>query len=140
MNFIYKFNKFMMGRNGSDNLYNFLFFLYFFLLIVNLFIDSSFVFYVETFIIIFMFYRFFSKNLTKRKRENEIYLKIKNKVMHPFKTHKTNDFIYKKCHKCKTILRLPLPAERGIKCAKCPTCGNRVKFLCLKKQKVEIIL
>ena len=130
----------MIGRNGPDNLYNFLFFLYVILLIVNLFVNSVIVFYIETIVIIFMFYRFFSKNITRRRAENDLYLKVKNRIRHPFGANNDKDHIYKKCHKCKTVLRLPLPTERGIKKAKCPTCGNRIKFLCLRKQKVEIIL
>ena len=130
----------MIGRNGPDNLYNFLFFLYVILLFVNLFVNSVIIFYVEMLVIVFMFYRFFSKNVIRRRYENNLYLKIKDIIKHPFKTNNDKDHIYKKCHKCKTILRLPLPAERGVKNAKCPTCGNRVKFLCLRKQKVEIIL
>lgn len=140
MKWLYKFNKFMIDRNGPDNLYNFLFFLYVILLFVNLFANSVIIFYVETLVIVFMFYRFFSKNVIRRRYENNLYLKIKDRIKHPFKTNNDKDHIYKKCHKCKTILRLPLPAERGVKNAKCPTCGNRVKFLCLRKQKVEIIL
>ena len=33
------------------------------------------------------------------------------------------DHIYKKCSKCKTTLKLPIPYERGIKHTKCPKCN-----------------
>ena len=72
-----------------------------------------------------MFYRFMSTNKSKRSKENEKYLKLKSRIIEYFK----NEAIYKKCSKYK----------RGIKHAKCPTCGKRLTILCLKKQKIEII-
>ena len=68
---------------------------------------------------------------------------MKKAISRPFLNIKKNiqdkDHIYKKCHKCKTTLKLPLPSKKGIKHAKCPHCGNRVTLLTLKYQKIEII-
>lgn len=137
MKFRNKINNFMKGRYGPDELYYLLFSLYIILLIIDLFISSKIILILELIVIAFMFYRFFSKNIYKRDKENRKYLKLKEKVLKFFK--KKDDKIYKKCKKCKTILRLPLPMKRGIKHAKCPHCGNRVKILVFRKQKIEII-
>lgn len=133
----------MRGRYGLDELYEFLFKLYIALVILNLFIKSEILFIVELLIITYMFYRFFSKKNYKRIKENEMFLKIRNNLCYPLKNFKRNikdkEHVYKKCYKCKTTLKLPLPSERGIKKVKCPKCGRRIKFLTLKKVKVEII-
>lgn len=143
MKFINKIQRFMYGRYGSDELYMFLFKIYLVLFFINLFCKLDILTYIELFLIIFMLYRFFSKNLYKRRRENTIFLNIKKKILKPFDVLKKNicdkNHVYKKCHKCKTILKLPLPIKRGIKTAKCPNCGNKVKLLVLKKEKIEII-
>jgi len=143
MNFVNKLRNFMNGRYGPDDLYKFLFWFYFFIFATNIFVDSIILNYVEISIVVVMFYRFFSKNIYKRNKENQTYLKLKKKILKPFKNVSRNikdkDNIYKKCNKCKTTLKLPLPEKRGIKHAKCPTCGKRLTVLALKKLKVEII-
>ena len=97
-----------------------------------------------------MFYRFFSKKIYRRSNENRMFLKVKNKIVRPFKRLKKKiinryekitdkNYIYKKCNKCGTVLRLPIPDECGIKKVKCPKCKKRLRVLCLKKAKVEVI-
>lgn len=143
MNFVNKIRNFMYERYGIDELYGFLFKLYILLLILDLFINSYVLMYVELFVVVIMLYRLFSKNITKRREENKKYLKLRNKITKPFKTIikqvKDRDNIYKKCSKCKTVLRLPLPSKRGIKHVKCPKCKKKLTVLALKKEKIEVI-
>jgi len=143
MKFIDKFRKFMYGRYGIDELYNFLFYSYIFLCIINLFIKSTVILIIEFFMFILMIYRVFSKKINIRKKENKIYLNIKNKFIKPFinieRNLKDKQHVYVKCFKCKTTLKLPLPSKIGIKHAKCPSCKNILTFLTLKKEKIEII-
>ena len=47
--------------------------------------------------------------------------------------------VYTKCHKCKKVLKLPLPYKRGIKHTICPNCHKKITFITFKKQKIEII-
>lgn len=133
----------MYGRYGPDDLYAFLFKIDIILLIINLFIRNKIIDIILLLLICFMSYRFFSKKVSKRTKENQKFLKMKKKIMKPFSNIKRNfkdkDHIYKKCHKCKTILRLPLPSKRGFKSAKCPNCGKTVKIFTLKKENIEII-
>lgn len=144
MNLIYKLQKFMIGRYGPDDLYKFLLKLYLFIFIIDLFINFEILTLIELFIVIIMFYRFLSKNIKQRRKENDTYLKIKKKISKPFKNIKRNyldrDYhVYKKCSKCKSTLKLPLPPKRGVQHVKCPTCKNKIKFLCLRKEKIEVI-
>ena len=144
MKWINKLQKFMIGRYGPDELYNFLLKLYIILFIIDLFFNSLALTIIELLIVIIMFYRFLSKNIYTRQKENNQYLKLKNKILKPFNNIKRNfkdkDYnVYKKCYKCKTTLKLPLPPKRVIQHVKCPKCKNRIKFLCLRQEKIEVI-
>ncbi len=138
-----KVMKFMSGRYGPDELYKFLFGLYILIFILNIFINSKYFKALELLTFVIMIYRFFSKKISKRKKENQIYLKYRKKFLNPFKNLKKKlkdpDNVYKKCHKCHKKLKLPLPDKRGIKHSKCPVCGHKNKFIVLKKLKIEII-
>lgn len=144
MKWLYRIQKFMVNRYGPDELYKFLFSLYIILFIIDLFINSRILNTTELLIVLIMFYRFLSKNIKQRRKENNIYLSIKKQVIKPFKNIKRNfldrkHYVYKKCHKCKSTLKLPLPSKRGIQKVKCPTCKKRISFFCLRQLKVEVI-
>lgn len=140
MNKIYNF---MNGRYGIDDIYKDGLILYIILVILNIFVKSTILNVLQLILILTLLYRAFSKQVNIRIRENNKYLKIKRKMLKPIKDIKKylkDDYhIYKKCHHCNTILKLPIPNKRGIKHSKCPTCKKRNTFLILKKIKVEII-
>ena len=144
MKYISKFQKFMYGRYGADELYTFLFKVYILLLIINLFVHTKVLTILELLIVTWMFYRFFSKKIYDRNRENQIFLSWKNSVLKPWKRlvrsyQDRHDFVYKKCSSCKSTLRLPLPMRRGIHHVKCPKCGKRLTIFSLRRQKQDII-
>lgn len=134
-----KLENFMKDRYGIDHLYMFLFTLYFILIIINMFINSFVITILELIIIIIMFFRMFSKNKYKRNREEMTYLKLKNNIINFFKKPKDKEHIYRRCKKCKTKIRLPLPNSIGFKYITCPKCQNKFKTLVLRKQKIELI-
>ena len=143
MKFLNKLQQFMYGRYGFDDLGKFLFKIYFILLIINILVKSYVLTIIEFIIVVIVLYRFISKDIYKRSNENVKFRKIKKKLLKPFLNIKRNfkdkDHVYKKCHYCKTTLKLPLPNKRGIKKVKCTNCKKRNKFLILKKVKVELI-
>lgn len=143
MKFLSKIVRFMNGRYGTDELNHFLLVFYVCCFIINLFFKKSWIFGLELVFIFIIFFRTFSKNIVVRKRERILFLKIRDYVKSPFKivmkNRKDKDHIYKKCHKCKTVLRLPLPTKRGIKYTKCPTCKKKLTIFAYKYQKIEII-
>jgi len=143
MKFLNKIQKFMYGRSGLDALGIFLFQVYIILLIINIFLDNKIISIIELLLAFLVLYRTLSRNIYKRSRENVKFLKLKKKVLKPFNNIKRNfkdkDHVYKKCHHCKTTLKLPLPNKRGIKKVKCTKCKKRNKFLILKKVKIELI-
>ena len=134
----------MKNRYGIDELYKFLLITFLILSIINLFLNNNILHLMEVIIIVLALYRVFSKNIQQRRKENNIYLKIKRKIFNYFHTlkssHENKKYnVYRKCPKCKTILKLPLPTKRGIKKITCPKCKKKIKTLVLKKQKIEII-
>lgn len=138
-----KIIRFMQGRNGPDDLYIFLFSIYMVLFLINIFVDLKFLDVIELIVIMLMFYRFFSKNIYNRNKENKAFLKLKrqtkNKLENIKNYFKETNYIYKKCKKCKATLKFPMPYERGIKKVKCPKCGYKFKMIVLRKQKIEVI-
>lgn len=142
MKFLYKLQKFMYGRYGIDDLYRFLVYIYLILVLLNLFLNNQIIAWIELIIATITIYRSLSKNISKRRRENTKYLKIKEKFLKPFVNVKRNlsdrDHIYKKC-RCGTTLKLPLPRKRGIKHAKCPDCKRRLAFFTFRKAEIIII-
>ena len=143
MKFSDRLRNFMKGRYGPDELYNFLFIIYIILFIINVFIKSTIINFIEILVIVIMLYRFFSRKIYVRSKENQKFLRMKKSIIKPFKNMKRNfkdkEHIYKRCRKCKTILKLPLPSNRGFNKAKCPHCKNSVRLFTLKKEKIEII-
>ena len=89
------------------------------LFLINIFVDLKFLDVIELIVIILMFYRFFSKNIYNRNKENKAFLKIKRQTKNKFENiknyFKETNYIYKKCKKCKATLKFPMPYERGIK-------------------------
>lgn len=144
------FNNFKMPSlksiiwNLIDELNRFLIIIDIILIIVSIFIKA---FLLDLFKFIFLgliIFRIASKNKIQRQKENKIYLKIVNTLTKPFKNIVRNfkdrkTHVYKKCSKCKTTLKLPLPNKRGINHAKCPECGNRVTLFTLRKKQEEKI-
>lgn len=133
----------MYGRYGLDKLSKFLLKLLFWVLMFHILIHYYVMFIIEGCLLLIVIFRVLSRNIYRRNKENEIYLKIKNKLLKPFKNIKRNmddkNHVYKKCHKCKKVLKLPLPEKRGIKHVKCPNCKKKITFITFKKEKIEII-
>ena len=127
-----------------DELYKFLLGIYVFIVLIHLFFDYKVFSIIEVFLFFFTFYRLLSKDKGKRKKENDLYLTTKRKILRPFDSiirsyRDRKYYVYRKCHNCKYILRLPLPHTIGIKHIKCPKCKKRMTTLILRKEKVEVI-
>lgn len=131
---LWKFAGFMYGRNGVDQLYLASGILLFVLLILQVFIESVLLSMLSTALIVWTFYRFFSKNRMARQAENRKFMqfigRIQAKTKLPvrrvkeIKTHR-----YRKCQNCETTLRLP--RKRGKRKVRCPRCShvNEVNIL-----------
>ncbi len=134
----------MYGRYGADELYNFLTYFNITLILVNLIFTAFMPEGIAKTIVMIIFsiaitgiffweiFRMMSKNIAKRRRENERYLKIKMAIKRFFtgntsrgtKTMNRDDasFVFRDCTKCGSTLRLPRRA--GKHKVKCPRCSH----------------
>ena len=126
-----KIAAFMYGRYGVDELSRALLVVYLVLAVVMLFIPNVIArMIINAFslvLCIFMFYRMFSKNISRRTAENQKYLRARRKIKDWFllrrnkwKYRKTH--VYRKCPHCGVQIRLPR-VKGEHRCA-CPKCGD----------------
>lgn len=121
-----KFSRFMLGRYGVDDLSRFLNALVFVLLILGIFISRYFT-YLGLVVIIYEYFRVFSRDINKRSKENIFYLNKKTKIdkwaanrkirLSQRKTHR-----FYTCPSCKKTVRIP--KGKGKVMIKCPVCNT----------------
>jgi hypothetical protein len=122
--------RFFYGRNGLDTLGYAAIALSIAVIAVNLFVGSIWLTLFGYLVTVLMLFRFLSKNLARRRRENEVFTRGFNRVKAFFKkqarrvkdirTHR-----YRTCPGCGVTMRLPV--KRGRNTVVCPRCGRRVK-------------
>lgn len=129
--------RFMYGRNGMDQLNRTLFWLYLGLwaakIICGLLLRSALltrIFEALLFaLMLFIFFRMFSKNLPKRQAENQRWLnwvwRRKSRSAGAKARHADKEHKYFTCKACKTICRVP--AGKGSVIITCPKCGAQIK-------------
>jgi len=120
-----KLMRFMYGRYGMDKLYYFLIVFSLVLSLIGSFSRIPYFSFVSYALIFYAFYRFFSKQIHKRRAENAKFLKVWNKVKSFFVLwkHRFRDIRskrYRSCPNCKHVIRFPL--KRGKHQAACPRC------------------
>ncbi len=138
MKFREKLARFLYGRYGADSLYNALFVAELILLFIGtilnvlgrvepaLAIGSMILYLAALGLLIYAMFRFFSRNIAKRRRENEAWLRFRAKFRRkprPTLPADTPDHIFRACPRCKATLRLP--RQKGKHEVKCPRCGEK---------------
>ena len=130
-------SRFMYGRNGVDQLNLALLWAYILLwipqtvLVLALRLEILDILFdlVRLAVVVFMFYRIFSRDLSRRRSENQRFLnwwwRRKSsfqgaRARHADKTHK-----YFTCKNCKTICRVPV--GKGNIVITCPKCGAQIQ-------------
>ncbi len=120
-----RYAAFMCGRYGVDELTRALMILSMILLIASWLVRNIWFSLFVVLIIVIEYYRVFSRKIQKRYRENQLYLRVRNKVQGFFrkvvsrcKQQKTHRFF--KCPCCKQKVRVPKGHGRiQITCPKC---------------------
>ena len=122
-----KLQRFMYGRYGMDAFSRFLLVIVLISWLGASLLGSRILNSWSWLLMFYVYYRMFSRNITKRYQENAKYLQIKTKVLSKFKTNSTQNqqrkthHIYK-CPGCKQKLRVPRGRGRiEISCRKCGT-------------------
>jgi len=120
-----KFQKFMQGRYGVDAFSKFLLGATLVLWVINIVADSRMINTWALLLLIYSYYRMFSKDINKRYQENQKFLALKSKLLARFKFEKSQmherktHHIYK-CPTCKQKIRIP--RGKGRICITCPKC------------------
>lgn len=125
-----KLARFMVGRNGNDQLNLFLLGLDVVLLIAASFVrgDAGRLLYLLTFALLgFAYFRMLSRNLVRRRQENARYLHAQYRLSAQVKLRREKwvqrkDYKFFSCPSCKTTLRVPR-GHGKIKIV-CRKCGN----------------
>jgi hypothetical protein len=135
--------QFMQGRNGPDALYNFLIILCLVPVILSIFLSGIPKLILSALYIALITYatfRYLSKNLYKRRKENNDFLRFAKQFTGFFRLLKNRfldrkTHVYRKCKKCKNVLRLPRRPGKHTVC--CPCCSHRfeVRIMGSKKKK-----
>ena len=130
--------RFMYGRYGTDNLSRAILWCYSGVLILYLILYVVFgftmgenalamtilhvcYFLVAGALVYLLIFRMFSRNIAKRRAENEKFcgfFKLRKNIYRDRKTH-----VYRKCPKCRAVLRLP--RSKGKHTVVCPRCKER---------------
>lgn len=132
--------RFLYGRYGADNLYNALFVTELVLLFISTILNVlgnvepvcaiiSIALYALSFgLIVWGLFRFFSRNIPARRRENEAWLRFMAKLRRKPRRKvslpaDTSDHVFRSCPHCRSTLRLP--RQVGKHEVRCPRCGGR---------------
>ena len=125
-----KFIRFMYGRNGADNLTRFVSTASVVVLLISMFIGGmlrSVLFAVAVLMLVYSYFRMFSKNLTARRKENAKYVQQKQRLKSWWNLRREmwkqrKEFKFFKCPSCKAVLRVPSGKGKiRIVCKKCGT-------------------
>ncbi len=129
MRFHDRFMQFMSGRRGFDATFHVLVLSAAVLAALNILFRLRVLQLLVYLLIVFALYRFFSKNLDRRERENNFVLEKCRFLAQKRELYerRRNDrcHVYKKCPSCKAILRLP--RRKGVHTTVCPKCGKEFK-------------
>ncbi len=121
-----RFYKLMRGRYGSDQFNKFLLIIMMICLVLS-FIAGEVFYLVGLILMLYVYYRMFSRNIYKRSTENQAYLRMQDKVAGFFRGKTNMNFGNKThhiylCPTCKQKIRVP--KGKGRIAIRCPKCGN----------------
>ena len=118
----------MLGRYGQDELGKFILSLSLILLIINLFVKTAALSAAALVLIIYSYYRIFSRDVRARYAENKKFLTSIDPLRRKFFSSKNkydNRKVYKyiKCPKCK--FEMKVPKNKGKIRVTCKKCGEK---------------
>ena len=119
--------RFMAGRNGNDQFNLFLLITDAVLLLVGAIFDGvgRFLYPLAVLLLIYIYFRMFSRNVYRRREENGKYMRLRFKVSAALKVRKERwvqrkDYKFFTCPSCHTTLRVPRGQGKiRIVCRKC---------------------
>jgi hypothetical protein len=104
------FSRFMYGRYGMDQLSRCLSYVVLVLIILTFFLRSNVIYTVALLGIVYIYFRMFSRNISRRSAENQKYMKIHYKFMSKFNK-----------------IRARIKDSKTHRIFKCPSCGQKIR-------------
>lgn len=120
-----KLQRFMMGRYGIDQLSKFLNAVVIVLLVLSLFINNHAISLLAMLLLVYCYFRMFSKNHRKRYDENMRFMKATANIRSRYRTFQRDRQIRRthhiyRCPSCRQKIRVPRGKGRvAIRCPKC---------------------
>ncbi len=137
-----KLQAFMQGRNGNDQLNIFIMILYLLLFLVNTFTSLWYLALVEFVLVIYWFFRFYSRNIPKRRRENDRFVRFYSKIIYWFRTtFRKKQNKTKKAKPIKTVKQQkekkakPIKPEKNHVFVTCPICSQTMQVRDIKGER-----
>lgn len=120
-----KFQRFMIGRYGFDDLSRIFLGITLALMVISLFAKNQILYLVSLLILVYCYYRTFSRNIAKRQQENQKFCNFRYQRVvkwNKLKERQAQKKIYRfyKCPQCSQTVRVP--KGRGKICITCPKC------------------
>lgn len=119
------FTRFMYGRNGVDQLSQFINIVTLVIFVISLFTKWTWLYWIAIGLLVYMYFRIFSENIPKRSQENQKFCNLrydlaikKNNMKKEWEQRKIYRFF--RCPMCKQKVRVP--KGRGKICITCPKC------------------
>ena len=130
MNWRDRFNQFMYGRYGQDEMGRFLLIVALVALILDLLFPPPGGGLVILLLLGYIYFRMFSRNVPARYAENQKFLQLRDKVTGFFRGSKGRSEDLKmnhifRCPKCSQKIRIP--RGKGMVEITCPKCGTRFR-------------
>lgn len=120
--------RFMAGRNGNDQLNNFLLIMDIILILLSIIIPGKagkYLYIAVLALLIYIYFRMFSRNIAKRREENGKFIRLKYRVGAAYRVRherwvQRKDYKFFTCPSCRTTLRVPRgKGQIKIVCRKC---------------------
>lgn len=127
MKFRERMQRFMYGRYGMDAFGKFLSWTSVILLLLSMIVKVDALYFLALAVLVYCYFRMFSRNVQKRYQENCTYYRYTNKIRNFFQRQKSyaqqrkTHHIYR-CPQCKQKIRVP--RGKGRIAIRCRTCGT----------------
>lgn len=120
-----RLEEFMQGRYGTDEFSRFIMVVTLVLLVLNMLTRIPLLYLIALLLLVYCYFRMFSRNISKRSSENYAYLQKTEKVRSWFahlkrRIAESKDYHIYKCPSCGQKIRIP--RGKGKICITCPKC------------------
>ena len=132
--FRYRFIQFMQGRYGADKFGQFLSGVILVLIVLEMFLRMPVLWWISLLLLVYMYFRMFSRNIAKRYQENQKYLEVTAKLRSSGFGRSVGSFFGKLGAQIRRLSykaacdREQRKKNAGFHIYKCPQCGQKIRI------------